>query len=299
MSSNDLMGQAKGNVKGVTLYANGGRKSNFFDKTQMQQDYTYVLFEYHVRYRAYTLPSPTLSQKARDLWQKYGSDEFRKRYGDEFVIGFAHSAEYSALIEISNQSWQKEGMLKTELMGLVAGFLGLPGSRALDKKGNLTDSVLAGANLGGGQKDKHEQSQLSTLYRSNVRCYKRGADTKPQVVLSLAELIDDFKAFKEDVQKNGGLEYITLLADYDYLNEIDASIVPESLQRLKRQINKLVQRKQFLEQKLFQMECKQKFSELQDCDAIKESRETLDDLDSFMSRYLTVPSLIEPLEIQR
>jgi uncharacterized protein YeaC (DUF1315 family) len=153
--------------------------------------------------------------------------------------------------------------------------------------------------LGGGQKDEHEQLQLLTLYRSNVRCYKRGADTKPQVVLSLAELIDDFKVFKEDVQKNGGLEYITLLADYDYLNEIDKSIVPESLQRLKRQINRLVQRKQFLEQKLFQMECKQKFSIIDNCDAMKEARETLDELDSFMSRYLTVPSLIETLEIQR
>lgn len=298
-NSDDLIGQAKGNIKGVTLYANGSRKSNFFSKVEMNKVHTYILFEYHIRYRAYTLPLPSLSQRAKELWQKSGADRFRKRYGDEFIIGFAHSAEYSALIEISDQSWKGSGMSKLDLRGAIGASLGVPLSEQFDHKGNLTSNSIFGATVKVDKGEAQEKSRLSDLYQSTVRCYKRGAHTQPQIILSLAELIGDFQAFKVDVREHGGIEYMALLADYDYLDEIDESIVPESLQRLKRQVDRLTQRKQLLEQKLFQLECRNKFSALADCSVMEESRGTLDVIDSFMTRYLTTPSLVDPLEIQK
>jgi hypothetical protein len=298
VKSNDLMGQGTGNIKGVTLYANGGRKSNFFAQTKFQQECTYILFEYQLKYVAYRLDNPELSESAKVLLRNSGSEKFRRKYGDEFIIGFSHGAEYSALIEISKQDEESMDVSQKSLKGQIAFSLGLPFTTPIDDSGNLSNTTLGGVTSGGGNSNEGKLKANRSLYKSNVRCYKRGANTRPQIVLSLGELIEDFKGFKDNVLKTGGVEYTTLLADYDYLEDIEESLIPESIQRLQRQLKSLNQRKQFLEKKLFQLECKLKFSGSQSSDTVTESRKTIDDLDSFIDRYLNAPSLLEPSEVQ-
>lgn len=127
MEQSYLGGSATGNVHCITFYGSASQRNSVFGQYDIKADYTYILLEYRLGYNCYRIDNSmiSLTPDAVECLRESGTEGFRRRYGDEFIIGFRHGAEYTALIEISNQSISDSQVDKETIRGEVAAALGV------------------------------------------------------------------------------------------------------------------------------------------------------------------------------
>ena len=162
---------------------------------------------------------------------------------------------------------------------------------------NTNGNSLGGGTIHGEVSKERNNERTRSLYRATVRCSKKGAISSNSIPLTFENLISDLKQFKINAVSRGGVEYTSLLADYSYLRDIKESVLPESLQRLKRQLRDLTHGKQILERQIEQLEAKQKFFGSREL-SLENARRTRDNIDIFVSRCATAPSLLEASKLE-
>jgi hypothetical protein len=173
------------------------------------------------------MPSPKLTVEAQSMLKDQpGQDNFRKKFGDEFIVGFRTGVDYTAIIEISDiQTEEKERtyvQIKTEISNILSEVVAIPKD--------------IGAKI-----ENSNQAKLKN-YSSKTLCLKRPPNiSNSGICLTLDTLIPDFLNFKEEVSKsaNNHIKYTALFAEYDQLVAVQHDILPPDLIRLKLKLNRL------------------------------------------------------------
>lgn len=202
-------------------------KGGYFRSVEMKENNLYILLNYQLKNTAYRITHPKLSAEAENILSN-SSDflEFRKKFGDEFIIGFRTGVEYTAWIEvldIKNNEKEKTYLKINSAVSELLALLGIP-TQPID--GNL----------------QNDSEQTLKNYSSRTLCFKRPPNINESgVILTLDRLIFDFIDFRKQISSSSKkhYKYTAVFADYDQLVEVRHDILTPELKRLKSKLNRL------------------------------------------------------------
>jgi hypothetical protein len=216
----NLSGSIEGGFMGIVAGGKLSAKGEFNRENKISRYSTYLMVRYVVRNAARRI-NPRLNSDAIAVL-KQGVDQFRKKYGDEFIVGFISGGEYICIIEIEGSSQQK----REEISGkLSASF-----------------QKLAISLNGGGQLDK---SDLESIEQSNckIKYYKAGGENFG-VAADISKIVSDINDFAKEVRGEKATNYLAITTDYDTLNMPEiCTIVDSDLEEQKKVLNKLAQKR--------------------------------------------------------
>ena len=138
-----------------------------------------------------------LSEGARNLLEKRGSEAFRKRCGEEFVIGWITGGEFHAIIQIDTHSGQEKQEISAGIGGSVGVFSG---------SAEFTKAL----------------SQVSANNRVQVYVYRSGGAGR-EIPTEPAEMIRAAANFPDAVRGQGGFPIVALMQNYDALDLPDTA----------------------------------------------------------------------------
>ena len=201
----------------------GEAKAQYFKKSNINQNSIYLFLDYQFTGGSYRIKKPKLSQEAIEFLhdKRHNLHEFRRIYGDEFIVGFRTGSEYTALIEIESAEKSKQEQNAFAIISFL-------------------QSIFAG--IGGGVgfnwEDKTDEYFKNT--KTTISCFRRGVSVG-NTVFTIEQLIKDFTDFQDKLkQQGGGVEYISLFADYDQLIDTrNYRILSPELIELKRKLKTL------------------------------------------------------------
>lgn len=269
-----------GRFVSAPLILTGDAKGEFFSSKSIKSTNLYILLKYQLRNSGYSIKNPELSDAAKNFLNDFGAAEFRNKFGDEFIIGFRTGAEYTALIEIL----EYEGDSKQQGYGKIKSSI---------------SSVLAQGNIDGNM--KNEAMESLKKINASVLCYKKGPRVnKSGIILTLDQLIDDFRSFDNSIEEHGCVKYTSFFADYDQLPDIKKTrIVTPELRDLKSKLNLLRNRSIEAETKLlknrnlyrFKSDNSENNNDLEN--KIRRQRIAIDKIQSYMKECLELPEFID------
>ena len=213
---------------GTPCILSASAKGDYFSSIEMKKNNLYILLNYQLKNTAYRIPHPKLSAEAENiLSDSSDSLEFRKKFGDEFIIGFRTGVEYTALIEVlnidNNEKEKKYLEINSTISELLGQLLGIPF--------NQIDGSF-----------KNDRVQTLKNYSSRTLCFKRPPNINESgVILTLDRLISDFIDFRGKISSSSQnhYKYTAIFADYDQLVEVRHHILTPELKRLKSKLNRL------------------------------------------------------------
>jgi hypothetical protein len=213
---------------GIPCLFSANAKADFFSGVKMKEESLYILLDYQLKNATYRIPSPALSDEAeRIIRDQSNPGKFRKKYGDEFIIGFKTGVDFTAVIEVMNidKSIRERTFLeiRTEISDLLADLMSLP---IKEVGGNV----------------ENEHAKALKQYSSKTLCLKRPPNIHEDgISLTLDRLILDFLQFKKEIanSREKHLKYTALFADYEQLIEVQHDIMTPEQKRLKVRLNRL------------------------------------------------------------
>jgi hypothetical protein len=214
---------------GIPSILSASAKADFFSGVQIKQESLYILLDYQLKNDTYRILNPRLSNEAEILLKdQSGPDKFRKKYGDEFIIGFKTGVDYTAIIEVMNLDSNNREKSYLEILAEISNVLSDLLSLPLKDIGGTIDS---------------NRSEILKKYASKALCLKRPPNISDSgISLTLDKLIPDFANFKKEVvnsREKQHLKYTALFADYDQLLAVQHDILSPGLKRLKLKLNRL------------------------------------------------------------
>jgi hypothetical protein len=200
----------------------GEAKAQYFKKSNINQSNIYLFLDYKFTGVSYRIKNPKLSEEATNLLhdKKHNLDEFRRIYGDEFIVGFRKGAEYTALIEIESTETSKQEQKAFEIISFL-------------------QSIFAsiGGGIGFNWEEKTDEYFKNT--KTTISCFRRGVPVG-NTVFTIEQLIEDFTDFQKMLKQRMGVKYISLFADYDQLIDTrNYRILRPELMELKRKLKTL------------------------------------------------------------
>ncbi len=212
---------------GMPCILSANAKADFFSGVNIKQESLYILLDYQLTNTTCRIPNPRLSDEAELMLKDHSNlGKFRKKFGDEFIIGFKTGVDYTAIIEVVNiNSEDKKGMylaITTEISNILAELLSLP----KDIGGHIENS----------------STERLKQYSGKTLCLKRPPNiSNGGICLTLDRLIPDFINFKNEISnsRERHLKYSALFAEYDQLIAVHHDILSPDLMRLKLKLNRL------------------------------------------------------------
>ncbi|MFK0732066.1 MAG: hypothetical protein ACFKPT_13635 [Gloeotrichia echinulata GP01] len=273
-----------GSISGNALFGHvgmlsGQARANYFSNKNINVKNLCILLNYQIKNRAYRIQNPKLSDSAKNFLNSQGPEEFIKKFGDEFIIGFRTGAEYTALIEVFSQEINNQEQTYLDIKATLSSIL-----YQVEASGN------------------HENKSTDTLnqLKTNILCYKKGSKISEKgIVLNLEQMIQDFTSFQKGLKETGGIEYTAIFAEYDQLEEIQKKpILTRELSELKHYVNLLRLQRLKHQEELFDWKNQLKFqkaSKNTDIDTkIKHLKDKIYQIDSYIRECYQAPNLIEP-----
>ncbi len=87
---------------GIPCILSANAKADFFSGVNIKQESLYILLDYQLTNTTCRISNPRLSNEAELMLKDSNLDKFRKKFGDEFIIGFKTGVDYTAIIEVMN-----------------------------------------------------------------------------------------------------------------------------------------------------------------------------------------------------
>ena len=257
-------------------------RGEHFSVNQVEEENLYILLKYQLFNTAYRLINPRLSVEANNILNSSSdSGEFRKKFGDEFIIGFKTGAEYTALIQIFDVKKRDQVNTYGEINAAV-------------------NKIMFEAELS--VSSKTEKLEVLKKFSSQVSVFRKPSNSE-KLVMSLDTLIEDFMDFKKRIRNEPCPQYITIFSDYDKLVDINKSILTPKLKQLKSKLNNLREHKMRQEVHLLNLENLQKFDKNIEVlkiqgegqhllDRVSELRSYINAVNEFIDECLYLPNAI-------
>ncbi|NJO65625.1 MAG: hypothetical protein HC836_48370 [Richelia sp. RM2_1_2] len=255
---------------------NGEAKANYFSSNNIKLNNLCILLNYQITFDAYRIKQPQLSSEAQNF-NNQNPEEFRNKYGDEFIIGFRTGAEYTALIEVSSQETKKQEEMYFDIQAA------------------LYNIYQAKSQVNLKQDAKEKINQLKT----NILVYRKGSKiSEKPAIFTLEDMIEDFRSFHENVKQTGGVKYTAIFAEYDQLKEFGGkSIITPELRELKYHINSLRLQKLKYQGELLDLSNELNFGSSLSKDSSskeKEIKNKIYQIDSYIRECYQYSDIIEP-----
>jgi hypothetical protein len=208
----------------------GEAKAQYFKQSNINEDNICLFLDYQFTGASYRIKKPKLSQEAIELLhdKRRNLDEFRRIYGDEFIVGFKKRAEYTAQKEIEVAEKSKE---EQKSFGIISALQ------------SAFVTVIGG---GLGFKLEEEAKEYLKSTKTTISCFRNGSPVG-DTVFTIEQMIKNFTEFQTTLKKRkekGGVKYISLFADYDQLIETrNYRILRPELKELKRKLKDIRARK--------------------------------------------------------
>jgi hypothetical protein len=260
----------------VPCMISANTKGAYFSSKTIKEESLYILLNYQVKNNVYRITNPELSDRAKNILNSSKSAEFKKKFGDEFIIGFRTSAEYTALIEVLLNEKEKKNNIFFEINAMISSLLAMA-------TGDFTI------------RKNHEKTENLKKFNTN----------EDGLAITLDELIDDFRKFKKNLSINGCVKSSAIFAEYDRLIDVprDIHILTPELKFLKSKLIRLKNKKIKKELELFKFENKLRFES--NSDLVKEENQKILELNGdiykindFIERCLFLPDLVETKEYE-
>jgi hypothetical protein len=278
----NISGSVSGQGFVAPLLISASMRGEHFNVNQIKEENLYILLKYQLFNTAYRLIDPKLSVEANNILNSSSdSGEFRKKFGDEFIIGFKTGAEYTALIEIFDVEKQKQESTYGEINAAVNKII---------FEAELDVSV------------KREKLEVSKNFSNQVKVVRKPSHSA-RSVMNIDDLITDFIEFKNYIRNKPCPNYTMIFSDYDQLVGINKSILTPKLKQLKSKLNKLRAHRTNKKIELFNFENRQKFDKniellqiegrvQQSLDRVNELHSYINDINEFIDECLYLPNAI-------
>ncbi|NJM17917.1 MAG: hypothetical protein HC874_15855 [Richelia sp. SL_2_1] len=253
---------------------NGEAKAKYFHSNNINFDNLCILLNYQITYHAYRIKQPQLSIEAKNFFNQENPENFRNKYGDEFIIGFRTGAEYTALIEVSSQGTEKKEEMYFDIQAALYNIYQAKGKADL----------------------KQDAKEKINQRKTNVLVYRKGSKiSEKPAIFTLEEMIEDFRSFHENVKQTGGVKYTAIFAEYDQLKEFGSkSIITPELRELKYHINSLRLQKLKYQGELLDLSNELNFGKISSSSKEKEIRNKIYQIDSYIRECYQYSDIIEP-----
>jgi hypothetical protein len=278
----NISGSVSGKGSFGPLSIAASMRGEHFSVNQVKEENLYILLKYQLFNTAYRLINPRLSVEANNILNSSSdSGEFRKKFGDEFIIGFKTGAEYTALIQIfgvqKNQHFSTYGEINAAV-----------------------NKIMFEAELS--VSSKTEKLEALKKFSSQVSVFRKPS-TSEKSVMNLDNLIEDFMEFKKIIKNGHCPQYTTIFSDYDQLVDINKSILTPKLKQLKSKLNKLRAHRMTQEIELLNCANRQNFDKnmkllkfegesQQLLDRVSKLRSNINDINEFIDECLYLPNAI-------
>jgi hypothetical protein len=260
----------------------GHARGQYFSNKNTKFENLCILLNYQLKNQAYRIKNPELSTNAKNFLESYGSTEFRKKFGDEFIIGFRTGAEYTALIEVLSVEKEEQEKKYLDIKTTISNIF---------YQVDLTSQI------------NNEDRKKLQEFNANISCFKKGSTISDNsMILTFEQMIYDFKEFQRNVKATGGVEYTTIFADYDQLLDIKHNIITPDLSELKHNINQLKFQRIKYQEELLDIENKLKFKEAEHIalfEEIKKIKDKIYKIDSYIRQCYQIPDFIKPQVLRR
>lgn len=219
--SASISGDGIGMIGPVPCVMSASIKGDYFSAKQMKEENLNILLTYQLKNTVYRIKNPELSDQAKNiLANSPDSKEFRRKFGDEFIVGFRTGAEYTALIEIFGVEKESKEEVYSKINAVLAPLLIMP-------KGNFSGDF------------RTEKIESLKEFKSQVICFKKPANLSGHPAINLEQLVHDFADFKASLLERGCVKYATIFSDYDQLVDVQRNILSPDLKRLKSKLKRL------------------------------------------------------------
>lgn len=132
-------------------------KASFLKEQEINNQYFYVLIRYVVENESYRIKKPKLTEEAKKLLKSHnGVEKFRKRFGDEFIVGFKTGGEYIALIKSLSGSKREDEAFAADIqaqLNFIVARIGVEGSYNSQNSQRIDNRALEVASFRSGCKE--------------------------------------------------------------------------------------------------------------------------------------------------
>ena len=246
----------------VTLasFAQASGKVGFLSQSKINKYSVYLLLRIVVKNPALRMRNISLTEQANKLLQTRGAEEFRKRAGDEFMIGLISGGEYIGLIEINTSSEEQKNEISADISLSKRFFV-----TAADFKADFQTSMsniskkyeirIFSYQIGGQETRQPQTIEEMITHAVNFPPNVREGYAKPlQAIfldygaLEIPDQIDliDVEEPKEIITNlwNRRLKYLEVLSDIEYVlqnpqqfESFDSHKLNQKVSNIKKQIN--------------------------------------------------------------
>lgn len=264
----------------------GEAKARYFSQINIEEKSAYLFLNYKLIGASRRIINPKLSATAKNLLHetRRNPNEFRRVYGDEFIVGFRKDAEYNALIQIHSSQNEDINEIALEVQAYISSLI---------------------SHIEGKAQAENKTNQSFENKQTTVYCYKTGVlieDQSSNAILTIEDMIEDFNQFKKGLAKTGGKENIAFFENYDGLIDRVCPILTPELQNLKSKLNRLRAIKMRKQTKLLEYSNKLRFNPT-GSDNHRQEIALLDnsiyDIDNFIRRCAVEPDLINSEQYRR
>lgn len=215
-------------------FIQGSATAAFLSKRKINRYSVYLLLRVLVKNSALRMRDVELKQQARKLLESPGGvTEFRKRAGDEFIVGIISGGEYIGLIEIEANSEEQKDQISGEISADISRF-GVDANFSADCKKAISNiskkcSTKIFSLQRGGQQTKVPQNiEEMIIHAANFPPSVKDSFGKPlqAIFLDYGSLnipaninLIDIKQAKEIITYlwNRQLKYVDVLSNIEYI----------------------------------------------------------------------------------
>lgn len=203
----------------------GSSKARYFSEQNVHRYSIYIVVTCVVQHTSRRMRDVELNTQARQLLEAGNIEGFRRRCGDEFLVGLTTGGEFYGIYELQTRSADEQREAEFSIRG--SGAIGM-----------YSASGSAGF--------EDAMRKLSERFNMRFRMFSVGG-TPNSLPITAAELIEYARTFPQLVRGDGSKKYVATFLDYDTL-DLPAGPNPIDVQNQKDIIDRLaIQRLQYLD----------------------------------------------------
>lgn len=189
---------AKANILNVGT-SNSNLIANFASQVSNTRYYSYFLIQFSVRNSEVSIQDPKLIDSAIQLLESGKSEDFRRRFGDEFITGSVKGGRFIAFIKVKNDTEEERIKLSNQFNNNLSG-----------------NNINVNASL-----DINAKSSMSNFFKSvssiaEVEVYQQAISPYSQP-RNIQEVFSCLDAFQKQMEEGKFVNYQVRLIDYHTL----------------------------------------------------------------------------------